>query len=389
MDRIIFASTSIASREALAKTLSIDKHVLLDFEQNAGSYYQFFEIPKKHGDGKRSITAPKPALMQIQRRINSRIFSGCKFPRYLHGSIKDIDAPRDFLTNASEHIAANHIITLDIRNFYPSIKREEVFKIFKYLLRFTDEVAESLTSLVTLNGSVPQGAPTSSFIANMVFYDREPKLVEEFVRSGVRYTRLLDDITLSFSNRFSSEKLKRNVIGKVRVMCSEKGFKLHDGKQRIHSLEKSPNPAIVTGISIRNGRAGLPPAYRERTRAKVHHCVQRYAAGQQTSAEYHRLHNSALGDVTLLKRLEYRCAEAYAEDLRSCMPIYSSKKARQLERACEDLAIKMRPNSVAMLTRRFHVLMHCLTILHRTRPHKASTLRKILRTSYAKATSNG
>ncbi len=389
MNRITFASRPIASRAALAKTLSLDERVLRELEQNVNALYLCFERPKKHGEGMRSITAPKPALMQVQRRINTRIFSGCKFPRYLHGSIKDLEAPRDFLTNASEHKAAEHVITLDIKNFYPSIEREEVFKIFKYLLRFPDEVATSLTSLVTLNGVVPQGAPTSSFIANMVFYDREPKLVEEFIRSGVRYTRLLDDITLSFSNRISSEKLKGEVIGKVRAMCSEKGFKLHDGKQRIHALISSPNPAIVTGVSIRNGRVGLPPVYRDKTRAKVHTCVKQFDAGHQTAAEYHRLHNSALGDVTLLKRLNYSCAEAYAEKLRSCLPTYSPKKARQLRRMCEDLAIKMRPSSVAALTRRFHVLMHCLTVLSRTRPNQASTLRTLLRTSHAKAISNG
>lgn len=389
MNRITFASRPIASRAALAKALSLDERVLTELERNADTFYVFFERPKKNGEGMRTITAPKPALMQVQRRINSRIFSGCKFPRYLHGSIKDADSPRDFLTNASEHRAAEYVITLDIKNFYPSIGREEVFKIFKYLLKFPDDVANSLTSLVTLDDVVPQGAPTSSFIANMVFYDREPKLVEEFIRSGVRYTRLLDDITLSFSNRISSEKLKGEVIGKVRAMCSEKGFKLHDGKQKIHALISSPNPAIVTGVSIRNGRVGLPPAYRDKTRAKVHNCVKQFGAGQQTAAGYHRLHNSALGDVTLLKRLNYSCAEAYAEKLRSCLPTYSPKKARQLRRMCEDLAMKMRPSSVAALTRRFHVLMHCLTVLGRTRPNQASTLRTLLRTSHAKAISNG
>ncbi|ASR91491.1 hypothetical protein AFA_12360 [Alcaligenes faecalis] len=388
MNRITFASRPIASRAALAKALSIDERVLAEFEQNANAYYYFFERPKKHGEGIRSITAPKPLLMQLQRRVNNRIFSGCNFPRYLHGSIKDSEIPRDFLTNAREHITADHVITLDIRNFYPSIGREEVFKIFKYLLRFTDEVASSLTSLVTLNGTVPQGAPTSSFIANMVFYDREPRLVEELIRSGVRYTRLLDDITLSFSNRISSEKLKGEIIGKVRTMCSAKGFKLHDGKQKIHSLISSPNPAIVTGLSIRNNKLGLPVAYRNKTRAKVHNCVQQYRAGHQTAAEYHSLHNSTLGDITLLKRLKYKCADTYEEKLRSCLPTYHPKKAQQLRRACEDLAIKIRPSSVASLTRRFHVLMHCLTVLQRTKPDLAAALRTLLRTSYAKAISN-
>lgn len=388
MEKIVFASTPIASRAALARALSLDIHSLAEFEQNAASYYNCFTKPKKSGEGLRAITAPKPALMQIQRRINARIFSSCVFPSYLHGSIKDLILPRDFLSNAQEHKSAETVITLDIRNFYPSIGEGEVFKIFKYLLRFTDEVAKSLVALVTLNGSVPQGAPTSSYIANMMFYDKEPKLVSDFRRQELRYTRLLDDITISFSDHQSAEKLKRQVIGRVRSMCSERGFQLHDGKQRIHSLRSSPNPALVTGVIIRHGRVGLPAEYRDKTRAKVHHCEMQYQAGHQTATEYHRLHNSTLGDVTLLKRLDYKVADRYAEKLRSCLPTYSPKKARQLRRACEDLAHKIRPSTATALTRRYHVLSHCLTVLQRTRPVQAEKLRMALRTAFSRAMSN-
>lgn len=388
MEKIVFASTPIASRTALAKTLSLDIHSLAELEQNTASYYNSFTRPKKNGEGLRVITAPKPTLMQVQKRINARIFAGCVFPTYLHGSIKDPDLPRDFLSNALEHKSAETVITLDIRNFYPSIGEREVFQVFKYLLRFTDEVATSLMALVTVNGSIPQGAPTSSFIANMMFYDKEPKLVAEFRRAGVRYTRLLDDITISFSDRKSAEKLKRHVIGRVRSMCSERGFQLHDGKQRIHSLHSSPNPAVVTGIVIRHGRVGLPAEYREKARAKVHHCKKQYQAGHQTTAEYHRLHSSSLGDITLLKRLGYKSANGYAEELRSCLPTYSPKKARQLHRACEDLVRKIRPSTVAALKRRYHVLNHCLFVLQRTKPAQAKKLRRELRVAFSRAMSN-
>lgn len=384
MKKIVFASTPIASRAALAKTLSLDLYCLAEFEKNAASYYDHFTRPKKNSVGLRSITAPKPALMQLQRRINSRIFSGCTFPSYLHGSIKDPSSPRDFLSNALEHRSAETVITLDIKNFYPSISEGEVFKVFKYLLRFTDEVAKSLAALVTLNGSLPQGAPTSSFIANMMFYDKEPKLVSEFQRAGISYTRLVDDITVSYLGRKSGDKLKRNIIGRVRLMCSEKGFQLHDGKLRVHSLRSSPNPALVTGITIKNGRVGLPVEYRDRTRAKVHRCEMQYQAGHQTAAEYHRLHNSALGDVTLLKRLGYKAAESYAEKLQSCLPTYNSKKTRQLRRACEDLLGKIQPSTVTTLTRRYHILTHCLTVLHRTQPAQAEKLRRQLRRAFSK-----
>lgn len=388
MTKIVFSSKPIASRDALAKTLSLDAHTLAGFEDNIASYYNHFTRPKKNGEGVRFITAPKPALMQIQRRINSRIFSACVFPEYLHGSIRDRDCPRDFLSNATEHKAADTVITLDIRNFYPTITEREVFKVFKYLFRFSDEAAESLTALVTLNGTVPQGAPTSSFVANLIFYDKEPRLVSELVRSGASYTRLLDDITVSFSSRNSSEKLKQQVIGKIRSMCSEKGFQLHDGKQKIYSLRSSPNPALVTGVTIRHGRVGLSPEYRGRARAKVNRCEKLYQAGYRTSSEYHHLHNSTLGDVTLLKRLGYQAADVYLEKLRACPPVYSPKKAYKIRRACEDLTQRIQPATIRALARRYHVLSHCLNILQRTKPKQAKDLRRNLRAAFSRAQQN-
>lgn len=386
MEKLNFSSTPIASKMALAKTLSLELKTLEELEKNIALSYRYFTQPKKNNVDLREITAPKPFLMQVQRRINARIFSNCRFPAYLQGSIKDKASPRDFLSNAKMHASADVVIALDIRNFYPSITDREVFKIFKYFLKFKDEVASALTTLVTLNGSLPQGAPTSSYIANLIFYDKEHKLVTELKQHNIRYTRLLDDITLSFSGGKNTEKLKSKAIGLVRNMCTEKNLQLHDGKQKITQTRQPSNPAaVVTGITIKKGRVGLTREYREKVRAKVHHCLKSYEAGNQTTMEYHHLHNSTLGDVTLLKRLNYSQAERYATTLKTCAPTYSPKKGGYIRRNCKDLIHKLKPSTVDKLTRRYYVLNYCLTVLYRTEPKLAKRLRKELRESFFKA----
>lgn len=131
-------------------------------------YYTPFQIIKKSG-GVREIRAPKPILKTIQRRINTRIFSHCTFPLYLQGSIKDNLNPRDFFSNAKIHSSSKTVIAADIENFYPSVSAGSVKQVFKYLFKFPDDVADFLVSLTTLDGALPQGAPTSSYLANLIF----------------------------------------------------------------------------------------------------------------------------------------------------------------------------------------------------------------------------
>lgn len=389
MSKIVFPSAPIASREVLAKTLSLELKTLEELVASIPSSYRHFPLKKKNSSEFRNITAPKPFLMNIQKRINARIFSACIFPSYLQGSIRDKDLPRDFLSNAKVHASADTVITLDVKDFYPSIKEPEVFKIFKYLFHFKDEVSSALTALVTLNGSLPQGAPTSSYIANMIFHGKEHKLVAELRRKKVHYTRLLDDITLSFSGKDEQTEVRARVIGLVRKMCTDSGLKLHDGKQKIIITRQPSSPAaVVTGITLKRGKVGLPREYRAKVRSKVNHCLKLYEAGDQTTAEYHKLHNSTLGDVTLLKRLGYSKAEEYAQSLKDCEPTYSHKKIGFLRRACMDLAKRLRPSTVSQLTRRYYVLTHCLNVMARTQPTLAKQLRKELREAFSKAIKN-
>ncbi|ABM36663.1 reverse transcriptase family protein [Polaromonas naphthalenivorans] len=160
-----YSANPIGSPSALAATLGVSVAVLNDFASTSASKYSKFELAK--ADGKpRFISSPNHDLKIIQKRINRFVFGNVIYPDYLFGGIEG----RDYVKNARVHANAKSLITLDIKNFYPSIREEYVFKIFKHFCKFPDSVANLLTKLTTLDNCVPQGACTSSHLANLVFF---------------------------------------------------------------------------------------------------------------------------------------------------------------------------------------------------------------------------
>lgn len=206
-DKPFYEQNPIGSLQSLAYTLNTPLVTLKDIAKNVVHSYHEFEIPVKKKDGSvklRKIKEPKFLLKKIQKRINAQILSKVNFPNYLHGGIRK----RDYFSNAESHVKSETVISLDIENFYPNIDRNHVLSIFKYLLKFEEKVSAMLADLVTFEGKLPQGAVTSSYIANLIFYEKEYKIVSGFRQQGLIYTRLLDDITVSSQKKLTDEKKK-------------------------------------------------------------------------------------------------------------------------------------------------------------------------------------
>jgi len=89
----------------------------------------------------------QPQLKAVQERINVRFFRKTKFPLYLHGGIRDLEYPRDYVRNAAIHAGARVAATIDIENFFPSVRAEQVLEIWSQFFRFDITVAELLTKL--------------------------------------------------------------------------------------------------------------------------------------------------------------------------------------------------------------------------------------------------
>ena len=201
MNRPCFKGRPIATLDALARALHFSPRQLRWAIERADTLYRHTKPIAKSDGSVRQTYDPAAPLKNIQRRINRNIFNRVMFPTYLQGGIRDRNNPRHCIANAKLHSGATIVINEDISSFFPSITKQQVRDIWQNLFHFPPEIAEALTILTTYQGILPQGAPTSSYLANLVLWRQEPELVTNLAARGIRYSRYVDDITLS-SKRF-------------------------------------------------------------------------------------------------------------------------------------------------------------------------------------------
>lgn len=155
-------------------------------------------LPKKYLDGtekQRVIRPPRETLKQLQRKINSELLAKINLPFNVHGGVKK----RSNISNAKAHQGNTYIFTTDLQEFYPSITNKMVYQALRNL-KFSTHLSHWITLLTTWKYEVPQGAPTSTQIANIVFLETDIKLIALCDKNGIVYTRYVDDLTFS-SNR--------------------------------------------------------------------------------------------------------------------------------------------------------------------------------------------
>lgn len=122
-----------------------------------------------------------------------------------------------------------------------------------------------LTQLCTLGRCLPQGAPTSPMLSNMVFYDLDQRLFHYCRLRNIRYTRYADDLT------FSGEYIDVNRLVKyVRMLVGTRRFKLNDEKTKVM---RKGSCQMVTGVVV-NKILQTPKKYRKKVRQEVYYCMK-------------------------------------------------------------------------------------------------------------------
>jgi hypothetical protein len=266
----------IHSAQALALALGESEVLLERLAVRANRMYRYVPQEKKGkpGETRDTYDAYEP-LKRVQRKLVDRILSRAIFPGYLHGGIRDLKSPRSIHSNAAVHAGARFIILQDIRNFYPSISKYHVEALFSGLFGFGSTVSALLAAICSREGNTPQGASTSGYIANLLFWDVEPKIAQDLLDQGFGYSRFADDITISCGHEPSSDELS-SIVSKVTGMlaskgCHQKRTKLHMRLrgQGIKSHNNTFQPVTVTGLSVFNSAPGLTKLERKRIRSAV------------------------------------------------------------------------------------------------------------------------
>lgn len=377
---IEYLGSPIGSVATLAKMLDVSESFLRRVASNPDTFYSISEIPKKSG-GARTISDPVKELKIVQRRIVRRIFSKCVFPSYLFGSVRDEQNPRDFVRNAKYHKDAKEVMAFDIESFFPSVQRRFVKRVFHFLLKQPNEVADLLTSLVTFRNALPQGAPTSSYVANLLFYDREHKLVKTLIATGFLYSRLVDDITISSKKIITGPK-RSFIYSQVRSMLSEKGLKICKRKYAVTNTAAHGDKTVVTGLVVEDHKVKLPSTMVKLIGRMVYEL--RHKANINTSdAEYHELFNRTSGLVALYSRIDIRKSKVHRQVLREILPTYDCKKARKIGWLCRKFIkyAKSHPSKYSEegYARKYYRFKHKLSILGRTNRALAVGLEKDLK----------
>ena len=257
---------------SLSKALGVHQNVLIQVASSAAKMYRLAKQEVKPNKSIRQTFDARPRLKAIQIRIKERLLQRVVFPTYLHGSLRGC-SPR---TNAAMHVRAKITFAEDITQFFPSASRALVRRTWIGLFGFSEDVANLLTDLTTLNGGLPQGAVTSSFLANLIFWDYEPCLVKTLASRGLTYSRYVDDVTVSSQRRVEPAD-KTYVVTQIYGMLFGRGFVPN---RRKHQITTSGTSMQTTKL-LHNVQVGLPTVERKRIRAAVYAVERRVFLGER------------------------------------------------------------------------------------------------------------
>lgn len=339
MDAPHYPCNPIRSLKALSLALGESVELLQSLAKRSSNLYRHVPQTKKDGSVRDTYDAHEP-LKAIQRKIVDKFLARVRYPDYLHGGIKDPNARRSIYSNARMHGKAKTLLLQDIKDFFPSIGVQHVQQIFTGLFGFSGEVAQVLASLCSRHGAVPQGASTSGYLANLVFWDVEPALVARLHARGFKYTRFADDITISAMTPLERVVLTE-LVGAVTDMLAKKGCqqrrsKLHVRKRGQTILAKAGfEPLTVTGLSVFNEAPGLTKAERKAIRAAVKQAEDQASQGAswvQLEPTFRRV----MGRVGRLIACGHPDGERYKQRLKSLkercqVPLLERYTAQQVE----------------------------------------------------------
>lgn len=210
---------------------------------------------KTYPDGtpKERVIRPSYArLKAIQKAIKINILSKIELPENIQGGIKK----KSNISNAKMHQGNKYIFATDLQNFFPSINHKQIFNLF-LKLGHSQHVSHWLTKLTSIEFELPQGTPTSTAIANLVFFEIDKKLIKLANENQLTYTRFVDDLT------FSSSKDFRHLTNEIIELVKDGGFKISFRKT------KYAGDQLITGIKVFNNYIDAPDKIKVASKQEV------------------------------------------------------------------------------------------------------------------------
>lgn len=261
---------------------------LNDIVRRASDPYRVFRVKKRRG-GFRQITVPNPELLRVQRWIHQNILS----TRAIHPTSTAFAKGCEPKKNAALHSSARWLVKLDLANFFEAISERQVYCVFRtigYPALLSFQFARICTRLAAGSrkyrkrrwktqghqryslfasehlGHLPQGAPSSPMLANLVCTTIDSRLAQISRRYNCTYSRYADDIT------FSAESLTRSQVASLIEQTSQQLG--HHGLTRNRQKTQVAPPGarrMVTGLLVDGSEPRLPREFRDNLRLHLYH----------------------------------------------------------------------------------------------------------------------
>jgi RNA-directed DNA polymerase len=276
----------IDSLDDFSSLTHLSNKVLYYFSKYSNSYYKAYEIPKKSG-GMRTIAQPSYELKALQSWILNNIL----LPLRVSPACKGFEKKTSILDNARPHVGANVVLSLDLNDFFPSIKANQVCSIFK-AIGYNPRIAAILTSICTYNGALPQGGPCSPKLANLVCLRLDARLQGFVGKRGITFTRYADD--LAFSS-FAPNRLLSSSAFIKRIIVDE-GFKINNSKTRVAGPARAKK---ITGLIVTEGYVGIGRKRLHEIRSKLY-----YFSKKKLSHDYDKDLNHIKGWLAFIKSID-------------------------------------------------------------------------------------
>lgn len=328
----------ILSLGHLAHATGTSHRMLMSIAKRQVDPYRVFSISKRSG-GKRFICVPEPQLLKVQRWIHDHILCSSHVLKNLSAAGTAYMPGGGHIKNAKRHLGAEWLVKLDITRFFESVSERQVYHVFRglgYRALVAFFFARLCTRVLPANvdkrvwkksdrwvtkrcwkflstdvlGHLPQGAPTSPMLANLVCAELDKELQKLAQAECLTYSRYADDMT--FSGQMGRREDAALVIKKMSREIANHGFSINHQKT---SVSKNGGRKIVTGLSVEDGVVRLPRAFKDNLKKDVHYLctygVEEHCAriGQKNQFSYlmhvaGRIHYAKIIEPKLAARLD-------------------------------------------------------------------------------------
>lgn len=241
---------------SIEQDLGFSAKTLYGLSNNLEKHYHYVVIPKSD-EFVRVLSVPDLILKKVQRSIADNILTQYPISRYA----KAYKPGSSVQKNAQSHVGKKKILKLDIEGFFDNIRysivKDTVFNEYK----FSEPIRILLTMLCYYKESLPQGAPTSPAITNIILYDFDETVGEFCNKRKISYTRYCDDMT------FSGDFDEQEVIDFVKIELFRHALFLKSSKTSVIYPSKRQT---VTGIVV-NEKINLPKDYKKKIRQEMYY----------------------------------------------------------------------------------------------------------------------